>query len=67
MSVPRRRRAAIVVLLVLLLGAPLLALAPASPGAVRIGGVSLLWWYAGLVGPVLASAVAIVALVRAGE
>ena len=54
-------------LLVLLLGAPLLALAPASPGAVRIGGVSLLWWYAGLVGPVLASVVAIVALVRSGE
>jgi hypothetical protein len=67
MSVPRRRRAAILALLVLLLGAPLLALAPASPGAVRIGGVSLLWWYAGLVGPVLASIVGLVALVRAGE
>lgn len=67
MSVPRGRRVAIAALLVLLLGAPLLALAPAAPGAVRIAGVSLLWWYAGLVAPLLATAIAIVALVRSAE
>ena len=66
MSVPRGRRTAIAALLVLLVGAPLLALAPAAPGAVRIAGVSLLWWYTGVVAPVLATAIAIRVLVRAG-
>ena len=64
MSVPRRRRTAILVLLVLLAGAPLLALAPAAPGAVRLAGVSLLWWYVGLVAPLLATGIAIAVLVR---
>jgi hypothetical protein len=64
MSVPRRRRTAIHVLLVLLAGAPLLALAPAAPGAVRLAGVSLLWWYVGLVAPLLATGIAIAVLVR---
>jgi hypothetical protein len=67
MSVPRGRRTAIAALLVLLAGAPLLALAPAAPGAVRVAGVSLLWWYAGLVAPLLATVVTIVALVRGRE
>jgi hypothetical protein len=65
MSVSRGRRTAITALLVLLVGAPVLALAPAAPGAVRVAGVSLLWWYAGLVAPLLATALAIVVLVRA--
>ena len=64
MSVPRRRRTAIVALLVLLAGAPLLALAPAAPGAVRVAGVSVLWWYAGVVAPLLATGIAIACLVR---
>jgi hypothetical protein len=64
MSVPRGRRPAIAALLVLLIGAPLLALAPAAPGAVRVAGVSVLWWYAALVAPLLATAIAIVVLVR---
>lgn len=64
MSVPRRRRTAIAALLVLLVGAPLLALAPAAPGAVRVAGVSLLWWYVGVVAPLLATAIAIIVLVR---
>ena len=67
MSVPRRRRAAILALLVLLAGAPVLALAPAAPGAVRVAGVSLLWWYAGVVAPLLATGIAIAVLVRGGE
>ena len=67
MSVPRGRRTAIAVLLVLLAGAPLLALAPAAPGAVRVAGVSLLWWYTGLVAPLLATVITIAVLVRHGE
>jgi hypothetical protein len=67
MSVPRRRRTAIAALLVLLVGALLLALAPAAPGAVRVAGVSLLWWYVAAVAPLLATAIAVVALVRGGE
>jgi hypothetical protein len=65
MSVSRGRRTAITALLVLLVGAPVLALAPAAPGAVRVAGVSLLWWYAGLVAPLLATVLAIIVLVRA--
>jgi hypothetical protein len=64
MSVPRRRRTAIVALLVLLAVAPFLALAPAAPGAIRVAGVSLLWWYSGMLAPVLATAIAIAVLVR---
>jgi hypothetical protein len=64
MSVPRGRRTSIAALLVLLAGAPLLALAPAAPGAVRVAGVSLLWWYAGVVAPLLATIVAIIVLAR---
>jgi hypothetical protein len=64
MSASRGRRTAITALLVLLVGAPLLALAPAAPGAVRLAGVSLLWWYVGLVAPVLATTLAIIVLVR---
>jgi hypothetical protein len=64
MSVSRGRRTAITALLVLLVGAPVLALAPAAPGAVRVAGVSLLWWYTGLVAPLLATALVIIVLVR---
>jgi hypothetical protein len=67
MSVPRGRRTAIAVLLVLLAGAPLLALAPAAPGAVRVASVSLLWWYTGLVAPLLATAITLAVLVRRVE
>ncbi|HTO10826.1 MAG TPA: hypothetical protein VMQ51_04580 [Candidatus Binatia bacterium] len=61
---PRGRRLGIAALLVLLAVAPVLALAPAAPGAVRIAGVSLLWWYAGLAAPLAATTLAIVLLVR---
>ena len=64
MSVPRRRRTAIAALLVLLAGAPVLALAPTAPGAVRVAGVSLLWWYAGVVAPLLSTGIAITCLAR---
>ncbi len=64
MSADRGRRIAVVVL-VLLLSLPPLALAlPGAPGAVRVGGLALLWWYAALAGPLAAAAVAAVALLR---
>jgi hypothetical protein len=64
MSGPRGRRIGIAALLVLLVIAPVLALAPAAPGAVRIAGVSLLWWYVGLAAPLAATALTVVLLVR---
>jgi len=54
----------IAALLVLLAVAPVLALAPAAPGAVRVAGVSLLWWYAALAAPLAATSLAVVLLVR---
>ena len=67
MAGPRGRRLGIAALLVLLAVAPLLALAPAAPGAVRVAGVSLLWWYAALVAPLAATGLAVVLLVRGAE
>lgn len=64
MSAARGRRRAIALLLVLLAGAVILALAPTAPGAVRLAGVSLLWWYVGAVAPLAATAIALTVLVR---
>jgi hypothetical protein len=64
MSVAGGRRIGIVLLLVLLAVAPLLALAPAAPGAVRLAGVSLLWWYVALVAPLSATLLALALLLR---
>ena len=58
------RHRAIVVLLVLLAIAPLLALAPFAPGAVRLAGVSLLWWYTGLIAPLAATLIVVTLLWR---
>ena len=59
---PRTVRA---VLALLLAGHAFLAVGPFHLGAVRIGGVSLLWWYGGAVAPLLAAAVAL--LVARGD
>jgi hypothetical protein len=59
------RRVAIVTLLLLLAGASVLALAPFDAGAVRLAGVSLLWWYTGVIAP--AVAVILTALALAGR
>jgi len=67
MSGARGRRMGIAALLVLLVITPVLALAPAAPGAVRLTGVSLLWWYAGLAAPLASTVIAIVLLVRHDE
>jgi len=67
MAGPRGRRIGIAALLVLLAIAPVLALAPAAPGVVRDSGVSLLWWYAAVVAPLIATTLAIVLLVCVPE
>lgn len=58
------RHRAIVALLVLLAIVPLLALAPFAPGAVRLAGVSLLWWYTGLIAPLAATLIVVTLLWR---
>jgi hypothetical protein len=61
------RRRAIGALLLILAVTPLLALAPSAPGAVRLAGVSLLWWYTGLVAPLVATAITVAILWRRGK
>ena len=55
-----------VVLLSLLAGAAFLAHGPFALGSLRLAGVSLLWWYAALAGPVVA-VVAVMAALLVGE
>jgi hypothetical protein len=64
MAAARWRSIGMVALTLLLVPPLLLALLPGAPGAVRLAGVSLTWWYTGVVGPVLAVAVAIALLAR---
>ena len=45
----------------------LLTLVPGAPGTVRVAGVSLAWWYAGIVAPALAPVLATAVLVRSPE
>jgi hypothetical protein len=55
-------RAGGVVLLVLLLAAfPAIAALPDQIAAIRLAGLSVLWWYGGAVAPVLAWLIAVVA------
>jgi hypothetical protein len=62
MAGSRGRRVGIAALLALLAVVLLLALAPAAPGAVRVAGVSLLWWYAGVAVPVASTVLATILL-----
>jgi hypothetical protein len=48
----------VLLLLVLLAGFPLIASLPNQVGAIRLAGLSLLWWYGGVIAPVLAVLVA---------
>jgi len=64
MSAARWRWFGMVALTLLLVPPLLLALVPGAPGAVRVAGVSLAWWYAGLVAPTLATVLATALLVR---
>ena len=57
------RRVGIVVILVLLAGGAVLAILPSDVGAVRVAGLSLLWWYAAVVAPVIAVLVTVAVLI----
>jgi membrane protein implicated in regulation of membrane protease activity len=54
----RRQWLAALVLVALLAVFPALALLPLDAASVRVAGVSLLWWYGGVVAPVLGAALA---------
>ena len=47
-------RLGVAILLTLLLFLALLLMAPLKPGAVRVLGVGLAWWYGGVLAPLLA-------------
>ena len=49
---------AVVLLLALVAAPPVVALLPYDVGAVRLAGLSLEWWYAGAVAPILAVVIA---------
>jgi len=51
------------VILVLLAGGAVLAVLPSGVGAVRVAGLSLLWWYAAVVAPVIAVLVTVAVLI----
>ena len=55
MAADRGRRIAVVVLVFLLLVPSLVSVLPGSPGTMRVAGITLLWWYAALVGPLAAA------------
>jgi hypothetical protein len=57
-SVTLRGMAALLVLLVLV-AFPALAIWPHQVATIRVAGLSILWWYGGVVAPVLAGLVAI--------
>jgi len=67
MSVARWRWFGMLALTLLLVPLLLLTLVPGAPGTVRVAGVSLAWWYAGIVAPALATVLATAVLVRSPE
>jgi hypothetical protein len=56
------RAGTVVVLLLLLAAFPVIAALPDQMAAIRLGGLSLLWWYGGVLAPVLAWLVAVAGL-----
>lgn len=56
------RRVAVRALLALVAGALVLSLAPLDVAAIRLGPLSLLWWYTAVVAPLAALAIAAAAL-----
>jgi hypothetical protein len=61
-SITGRRRTGIVTLVALFAIGLALAHAPFDPGAVRLAGVALLWWYALVLAPVAGALVTAIAL-----
>lgn len=53
------RTKGVLVLLLLLAGFPLIGALPHQLGAIRVGGLSLLWWYGGIAAPLAAWLVAV--------
>jgi len=53
------RTAGVVLLCLLLVGFLLLGALPNQVASIRVGGLSLLWWYGGVLAPVVAVLVAI--------
>src|SRR5262249_23882037 len=64
MPIAAPRRVGVAGLLGLLAGALVLMLAPGNPGALRLAGISLSWWYAAVVAP-LAAVLLVVVVQRA--
>src|SRR5215510_9698939 len=64
MSIAAPRWVGVTGLLGLLSGAIVLIAAPGNPGALRLSGMSLLWWYTAVVAP-LAAILLVVAVQRA--
>jgi hypothetical protein len=58
---PRRHRVCLLLVLSLLAGFLLLQTLPSAPGAIRVGGIGILWWYGGLVVPLVAWGLALLA------
>ncbi|MBI1958876.1 MAG: hypothetical protein HYU42_04525 [Candidatus Rokubacteria bacterium] len=54
-------RAAGVILVLLLAAFPLLAMLPNDVAGIRVAGLSILWWYGGVLAPLAATAVATLA------
>ncbi len=67
MSAARIRRTAVAALLLLAAIAIALPVLPGTPGTLRAGGVSLLWWYGAVAAPVLATLVSLGALLIRSE
>ncbi len=66
-SADPRHRLGIGALLGLLVLFVLLSLAPLRPGAVRVLGMSLSWWYGGVLSPLLAVLITVGCLRRPGN
>lgn len=64
MPIAAPRRVGVAGLLGLLAAALVLMLAPGNPGALRLAGIGLLWWYAAFVAP-LAAVLLVIAVQRA--
>ncbi|HUG36163.1 MAG TPA: hypothetical protein VML54_04380 [Candidatus Limnocylindrales bacterium] len=64
---PSRGALSAVLLVALLAIYPALDLLPGAPGSIRIGGLSVLWWYGGVLAPIVGVAVVVGLLPRRAE
>jgi ABC-type Co2+ transport system permease subunit len=58
-SAARIRRTAVAALVFLVALAIALPVVPGTPGTLRLGGVSLFWWYGAVAAPLLATLIAL--------